>query len=237
MGRQTREWVHQFRGHQLIAATASNGGSPWSKVDTSSAGTPTLVGLNGGGIRMLLDSGATEVENLCLYFGDILSFDIDDIVRAWFIVKTVAALDSNSSIAFGLTGARNDAIDSIAQAAIFRVIGDNNVVVESDDGTTDLDDKATGLTLGAAWKRFEINFAERNSTMEPPSLSLGRKSNIGFYGANDNGSLRRVASGTRFDMSAYTGGLQPFFQIQKASDSNGDNFDILEVGVEYNLPQ
>ncbi len=168
--------------------------------------------------------------------GDVLPFDIDDIIRAEFIVKTVAALDATTQLAFGLASARNDAIDSIAEAALFRCIGDNNVVVETDDGTNNNDDVATGLTLGAAWKRFAINFAERNTTQDPPSLSLGRKSNIGFYGSNDNGSLRRVASGTRFDMSNYSGGLQLFAQIQKTSDSNTDHLDILHFDVEVNEP-
>lgn len=236
MSRRTREYRYDFRGHQLIPATASGAGTPFVKADTSSAGSPTIVGLSGGGIRMLLDSGQTEVENLCLYMGDVLPFDIDDIIRAWFVVKTVATLDSATSLAFGLASARNDAIDSIAEAALFRCIGDNNVVVESDDGTNNNDDKATGLTLKAAWKRFEINFAERNTTVEPPSVSVGRKSNVGFYGSNDNGSLRRVASGTRFDMSNYSSGLQLLFQLQKTSDANGDNLDILECGVEVNLP-
>jgi hypothetical protein len=136
-----------------------------------------------------------------------------------------------------LASARNDAIDTIGEAALFRAIANNSLVVETDDGTNNNDDVATGLTLGAAWKRFEINFAERVSTMEPPSLSLGRPSNVGFYGANDNGSLRRVASGTRFDMSNYSSGLQPFFQLQKTADTNTDNLDVLQVGVEFNLPQ
>jgi hypothetical protein len=220
----------------LVAATASGTGGPFVIADTSAAGAPTVVGLDGGGIRMLLAS-TTEVENLCLYFGDKLSFDIDDIIRFWAIVKTVATLDSATQIAFGLASARNDAIDSIGEAALFRAIANNSIVAETDDGTNNNDDVATGLTLGATWKRFEINFAERVSTMEPPSLSVGRPSNIGFYGANDNGSLRRVASGTRFDMSNYSSGLQPFFQIQKTSDANTDNLDILQVGVEFNLPQ
>jgi peptidoglycan hydrolase-like protein with peptidoglycan-binding domain len=236
MSRQTRQYVYDFRGHLGIPLTASGAGTPWVKADTSSSGSPTVGGLLGGGLRMLLES-TSEVQNLCLYFGDVLAFDIDEIIRAWFIMKTVATLDSTTQIAFGLAGNRNDAIDSIAQAALFRCIGDNDVVVESDDGTNDNDDVASGLTLAATWKRFEINFAERITTQEPPSLSLGRKSNVGFYGANDNGSLRRVASGTRFDMSNYTGGLQPFLQIQKTADVNVDNLDVLEVGIEVNLPQ
>lgn len=236
MGRQTREWVHQFRGHQLIAATASGTGTPFVKADTSASGAPTLVGLDGGGIRMLLDN-TNEVQNLCLYFGDKLSFDIDDIVRAWFIVATAAALNAAESIAFGLASARNDAIDSIAANAHFRCIGDQNVVVETDDGTNDNDDVATGLTMGATWRRFEINFAERNTMREPPSTQLGRRSNIGFYASNSLGQLRRVASGTRFDMTNYSSGLQPYFQIQKTAAPSTGNLDILECGVEYNLPQ
>lgn len=235
MSKQTRCYRYDFRGHQGFPVAASGVGSPFVLADTSASGSPATGGKDGGGYGLAFSS-TNEVQNLCLSFGDVLSFDIDELIRAWFIVRTVATLDSATSLAFGLAGNRNDAIDSIAQAALFRCVGDNNVVVETDDGTNNNDDVATGQTLGAAWKRFEINFAERVSTMEPPSVSLGRGSNIGFYGSNDNGSLRRVASGTRFDMSNYSSGLQPFVQLQKTADANVDSLDILEIGVEVNLP-
>lgn len=233
MAIQTRKYCYDFRGHLAFPVAGSGAGSPFVIADTSASGAPTFGGLTGGGYRMQF-SNTAEAQNLCLYFGDVLAFDIDDIIRASFIVKCPATLDTATSLAFGLASARNDAIDTIANAALFRCIGDNSIVVETDDGVTNTDDVATGLTLGAAWKRFEINFAERNTTVEPPSVSLGRKSNIGFYGSNDNGSLRRVASGTRFDMSAYAGGLQPFVQLQKTSDNNTDSIDILEIEVEVN---
>lgn len=235
MSRDTQKIYYQFRGEQALAAAGSGVGNSWVKADTSSAGAPTVGGLLGGGLRMLLAS-TTEVENLCVYHGDVLSFDIDEIISAEFAVKTVATLDSATSIAFGLASARNDAIDSLAAHASFRCIGDNNVVVETDDGTNDNDDVATGLTLGTTWKRFKMDFASRNTTIEPPSVSRGRKSNIEFYGCNDNGSMRRVASGTRFDMSNYSSGLQPYFQIQKTSDANTDNLDVLWCCIEVNLP-
>ena len=235
MSRQTRIYRYDFRGECELAAAGSGAGGPFVKADTSTGGAPTAKGLLGGGIRLLLAS-TTEIENLCMYMGDVLPFDIDELVSVEIIAKTIATLDSTTSIAFGLCSARNDAIDSLTNHASFRCIGDNNVVVETDDGTTDLDDKATGLTLGATWKRFRMDFASRNTTIEPPSVSLGRKSNIEFYGANANGSLRRVASGTRFDMSAATGGLQLYAQIQKTSDANTDNLDILEMSVEVSLP-
>ena len=235
MGRRNALIEYYFRGEQALAAAGSGAGGPWVKADTSSAGSPTVGGLLGGGLRMLLASN-TEVENLCVYHGDVLSFDIDDIVAAEFAVKTVATLDSATSIAFGLCSARNDDPDSLTAHASFRCIGSNAVVVETDDGTNDNDDVATGLTIGTGWKRFRMDFASRNTTMEPPSVSKGRKSNIEFYGSNDNGSLRRVASGTRFDMSNYSSGLQPYFQIQKTSDNNTDNLDILYCGIEVSLP-
>ena len=235
MSKSTRKYHYDFRGHNLIPVAASNAGTPFSKADTSSAGSPTMVGLNGGGLRLLLDS-TVEAQNLCLYMGDVLPFDIDEIISVSFIMKKIAALDATAQVAFGLISARNDAIDSITEAAVFRCIGNEDVVVETDDGTNNNDDVATGLTLGATWKKFQIDFASRNSTMEPPSVSLGRKSNIEFYGANANGSHRRVASGTRFDMSNYSGGLQLFAQVQKTAHANVANLDILEACVEVNLP-
>lgn len=235
MGRRNALIEYYFRGEQALAAAGSGAGGPWVKADISAAGAPTVGGLAGGGLRMLLASN-TEVENLCVYHGDVLSFDIDDIVSAEFAVKTVATLDSATSIAFGLCSARADDPDALDAHASFRCIGSNAVVAETDDGTNDNDDVATGLTIGTGWKRFRIDFASRNTSMEPPSVSKGRKSNIEFYGSNDNGSLRRVASGTRFDMSNYSSGLQPYFQIQKTSDNNVDNLDILYCGIEVSLP-
>ena len=235
MGRDTKILEYDFRGNCTFPATGA--GVPWVKTDTSSAGAPTILALDGGGIRFTLDSGQTEVENLCLSFGDALSFDIDDIIRFWFIAKTaVATLDSNTQIAFGMAGARNDAIDSIAQAILFRCIGSNAIVLETDDGTNDNDDVASGMSLSSSWKRFEVDLASGITTMSPPRVSKGRKSNLEFSISNPLGSKRRVAPNTPFDMSNYSGGLQPFIQVQKASDSNGDTFDVLKFGIEINEP-
>jgi hypothetical protein len=235
MARQTRKYCYDFRGELALAAAGSGAGGPFVKADTSSAGAPTVGGLAGGGIRLLL-AATSEIENLCVYMGDVLPFDIDEIISVEIVAKTVASLNAATSLAFGLASARNDAIDSIAAHASFRCIGSNAVVVETDDGTNDNDDVATGLTLGATWKRFRMDFASRNTTIEPPSVSKGRKSNIEFYGANDSGSLRRVASGTRFDMSNYSSGLQLYAQLQKTADTNVNSLDILEMCVECNLP-
>lgn len=232
MSRTTQEYRYDFRGELAIANAGSGAGNAFVKAVTGNA---TVAGLAGGGVR-LAHEATSQVQNACLYMGDVLPFDIDEIISVDIIAKVSGTLDATSQIAFGLCSARNDTIDSLAEAAVFRCIAGNSVLVETDDGTNDNDDVATGLTIGTSWKRFAINFAERNTTMEPPSLSKGRGSNIGFYGSNDNGSRRRVASGTRFDMSNYSGGLQLFAQIQKTANTNTDALDILEMCIEVNQP-
>jgi len=198
-------------------------GSPWAIADTSSSGTPTYAFVDGsaaGEVAIDFDN-TSEIQNVCLSFGDVLALDIDKIQGAEFRVKmNQAAVDATTSLAFGLIGDRNDAIDSIAQAAIFRVIGADSttaVVVESDDGTNNNDDVATGQTLINAYKLFKIDFSQGTS-------------DVRFYMDDANG-LRRVAAGTTFDMSNYTGSLQPFVQLQKTADTNTDGVTIDYIKV------
>jgi hypothetical protein len=94
----------------------------------------------------------------------------------------------------------------------FKLVGSNAVLIETDDGTTDNDDKATGQTLVASFKRFVISFA-------------AGKSDVRFFIDGD-----RVASATTFSMAAATGQLQPFVQIQKTSDNNTDSVSIDYIG-------
>lgn len=217
------EFCDDFWGGGVL--TTSGQGDPWVIADTSSAGTPTYVyvdGASSGEVALSFDTQA-EAQNVCLSFGNVLAMDIDKIQGAEFRIKmNQAALDATTSLAFGLTGDRNDAIDSIAQAAIFRVVGADSttaVVVESDDGTNDNNDVATGQTLINAYKTFKLDFSQGTS-------------DIRFYMTGDNNSvLKRVATSTTFDMSNYTGSLQPFVQIQKTSDANANGLTIDYIKV------
>jgi len=190
-------------------------GSPWAVADTSAAGTPTYatVSPSATGEVALTLAATNEVENVCLSFGDRLCFDVDNLQRAEFRVKVSGITSAATSVAFGLASARNDAIDSIANHASFRLIGSTSLVVESDDGTTDKDDVATGQTLSTTYKKFVIDFA-------------GGKSDVKFYVDGV-----RVAASTVFDMSAATSSLQPYVQIQKtvATDANAVTIDYIKV--------
>ena len=201
-----QEFCDDFNGTVATLPASADPATPWLVDDTSSSGTPTYT--TGTSEAVLTLASTTEVENVCLHFGDSLDFDIDLLQRVEMRVKTVATLDSATSVAFGMASARNDAIDSIASHASFRLIGSNSVVVESDDSVTDKDDIATGTSLVATYKRFVIDFT-------------GGKSDVKFYidGA-------RVAASTTFDMSGYSAGLQPYVQIQKTSDANTDSVTV-----------
>lgn len=202
-----------FVGHRSYSATAtSNAGHGW---DVAATGSGTVAGVDGGRGVSIDNESTGEVQNTCLYWGDILGIDIDDIIEASFWVKmNQATLDATSMFAIGLTGDRNDAIDSIAQAAIFRLIGASAaVLVETDDGTNNNDDVATGATLGTTTKRLTISFATG-------------KSDVRFFIDG-----QPVATGTTFDMSAYSGALQPLAQLQKTSDTNTDGVTIERVRI------
>ena len=206
-----QHWHDDFNGTVATLPSSADPATAWLVDDTSSAGTPTYT--TGTSEAILTLASTAEVENVCLHFGDALDFDIDLIQSIEFRAKVTATLDSATTIVMGLGSARNDDPDAIVANAFFKLAGSNAVVCESDDGTTDNDDKATGVSLSSTYKRFLIDFT-------------GGKSNVKFYidGA-------RVASSTTFDMSGYSAGLQPIFQIQKTSDTNTDALTLDYVSV------
>jgi hypothetical protein len=214
-------YFDDFLGHGALPSSQSD--SDWLVDDTSASGTPVYSKGGIGGEATLQLAATAEVENVCLHHGDDLNFDIDNIKKVYFRVKMAqAAMDAASQVAFGVCSARNDAIDSIAAAACFRVIGADDttaVVVETDDGSNDNDDVATGQTLSNSYKEFVIDFS-------------GGKSDVKFYMDNGDGNLSRVAASTTFNMSGYSAGLQPFIQIQKTSDTNSDGVVIDYVRIE-----
>jgi hypothetical protein len=205
-----QEWSDDFNGTVAAFPTSADPATAWLVDDTSSSGAPTYT--KGTSEATLTLASTTEVENVCLHFNDALDFDIDSIIRMEFRAKVTATLDSATTVVMGLGSARADDPDAVAANAFFKLAGSNVVVVETDDGTTDNDDNATGVSLSSTYKRFVIDFS-------------GGKSDVKFY-------IDGVKVGTEtFTMSAYSSGLQPIFQIQKTSDSNTDALTIDYVKV------
>jgi len=193
-----------FFGYLMPQTAGATVDGRWCKKDTSSAGSPTVGSVTGAkGIALTL-AADEEAEVLTLYHGDLLQFLITRLLKVRFRAKITASLNAAVTAILGMASAQSDTIDSIAQQASFRVLGSNAVYCETDDGTTDRDDIATGDTLAATLKWFEIDFAQGLS-------------NVQFFMEDANAQLQRVGRSTVFDMSAYSGALQPFFQLQKTS--------------------
>lgn len=205
------EWYDDFNGAVAAFPTTADPATPWLVVDTSVGGAPTYT--RGTSLATLTLASNTEVENVCLHFGDALDFDIDKLIRIEFMAKVTATLDSATTVVMGLGSARADNPDAVAANAFFKLAGSNSIVVETDDGVIDDDDNATSATLSNTFKRFVIDFS-------------GGTGNVKFY----VDGVRLAASET-FSMANYTAGLQPIFQIQKTSDANTDALTIHYVKV------
>ena len=204
-----------FNGAVATFPTSADPATAWLVDDTSSAGAPVYS--KGTSEATLTLAATSEIENVCLHFNDALDFDIDDIQRVTMRVKIGAAtFTSGSILCFGVGSARDDTANSVVANAWFRMEGANSttlVYAETDDGTRDVDDVSTGVALGTTYKNFVIDFT-------------GGKSNVKFYIDG-----QRVCSTQTFDMSAYTAGLQPIIQLQKAANTNVDSvvIDFIEV--------
>lgn len=209
-----------FVGDRIYSGTkGSNVGHSYTIDTTETDGSPGFAAINGErGVQGFLTSDA-EVQVASLTFGNKLQFDIDRITEFGALVKQgQASLDSATQLSVGLIGDRNDTIDSIAQAAVARLIGDNNVVIETDDGVTNNDDVASGQVLADTAKWIVISFATG-------------KADVRFFVGG-----QPVATATKFDMSQYSGSLQPLFQLQKASDANADTATLVDWYVRYRDP-
>ncbi len=208
-------FVDDFSGAVATFPTSADPATAWLVDDVSVTGTPTYTkGTSEATLTLNNDNAAVIV---ALHFNDSLDFDIDDIQRVTMRVKIGAStFTSGSILCFGVGSARNDTANDVAANAWFRMEGANSttlVYAETDDGTRDVDDISTGVTLGTTYKDFVIDFT-------------GGKSNVKFY----IDGVRVCASQT-FDMSAYSSGLQPIIQIQKAANTNADSVvvDYIEI--------
>ena len=209
MQRQADGFYDDFHGTDIGAA--------WTLNNTAAAGTPTHVPVDGSHVVFITLAANNEVE-VCGYdFNDVLTFDIDEGPVMVAKIKTTA-ITTAEGVVVGLGAAWNDTLDSNAAHAWFRLVASMALVVESDDGTNDNDDVATGVTMVAAtYKWLKIDCTD--------------SADVRFYTSDDGLTWTRVASTTTFDMSNYTDGLQPMFAIVKASGTTTPTLTVDKIMV------
>lgn len=210
----TYRYFDDFEGHRLHLATASGAGTPWVYAKQGS-GAPSVKGVTdmNTALRALL-ANDSEAQAICLYHGDILGFRLASLKSFACRVKT--QITTNEILTVGLGSARNNTADSVATNAWFRADGGNSVLCETDDGTTDTDDKDSGADFASGvWKEMVIDFAN----------GLG---DVRFFvGENTYGALTRVLPKQTFNMSAGSAAwVQPILQLQKASGTTTPAADI-----------
>ena len=218
---------YHFFGRGTIPLASDAGAHPFVRTVTGS-GPPTAAytevsGVNGA-IALALEA-TSEAQNICVSNGDILCFPIDNLAYVEFVARISTALTATATTmwAFGLAGARNDAIASLAQRLLFRGLGNGSaaVIVDSDDGTTDVTAAATGETLATTWKRFGFDFTGVNG-----------KSGIQVFMDGARG-FKRVAQASTFNMGAYSGNLQFYAQVQKAANTNVGTLQLDRFSVTF----
>lgn len=191
---------------------------PWGKQDTSAAGSPTtdFVADAAGGVYVLALATTNEVETLTLYFADQLTVDITKkpVIRMRIKVQSDVTgggglFAAGDKLVMGFASARNATLDNVATNAWFMFAGANhNIYVETDDGTTDTDDADTG-----------VDWAE--NTYVDLRIDCAELGAVKFF---VNGVLVATKA-----MSAATGNVQPFFELQKAAAANKDH----KLSVDY----
>lgn len=226
---------YDFLGGGIIPATAVSNG-PWVKTITGAA--PPTCALAGSEVVLALEA-TSQVQNVCLSHGNHLGFDIDDLVRVTFWARLSVALSAAAAkVRFGMAAARNDDPDAITTSLLFGLNGTSATVnVEADDGTNELAATSTGLTLATTLRKFQFDFTSGFHAQSPPSLSVGGKSKIIARMDNASGNLVEVASSVRLNLGAYTGGLQPFAQIQKTAATDVGSLAIRAIEIEHYVPQ
>lgn len=129
--------------------------APWATVETDINLAPALVASEPNGVIQLTLDSDDITQQAAVYFGDQLCFSMKYGLiweaRLTLHVLPAAGGGEDSRAIFGLASATNATMDSIATNAWFRVEAAANTALlwETDDGNTDDDDNAAGVTLVA----------------------------------------------------------------------------------------
>jgi hypothetical protein len=221
---------YKFMGKHRPVTDGASANGPFVKTITGAA--PPTVQSNNGRMELAL-TATNEVQNACLSWGDELGLSIDKIISVDFWAALTASLPAAVTASFGLASARNDAPTSITNRLLWQCAGDNNVKVLASDGTNTLAATAVGHTLSTTLRRFTMDFGSGVLTQAPPALSKGGKASIKLAMENSQGLSRAVLPNTLVNLSAYSGGLQPFVQLQKTAGTAVATLSIERILIGY----
>ena len=197
-------WKDDFIGHQIGVGSLGNTADTWEVVDVNDA-SEALLADTATGIFTLNLAATDEAEDAVLYFGDQTVLNALDDLN--FECKLAVHTTPGTGVAavWGLAGDHNLDKDTIAVNAWFRLQAGLDLLVETDDVTTNDDDNDTTINLVEdAFHVYRIDMSDL--------------SDVKFY----VDGVRQLGT-SAFDMSALTGAtgttglMQPYFSLDKAS--------------------
>lgn len=203
-----------FLGDWPAAASALAGQGPyaWTKVETNALGVISSDQANG--VLKFSADAVAEAATCSLYMVnspvDIDKAPIFEAIVAVYDIGDDAAVD----IDFGLASDTHATdFEAITAFAAFHLDGNNlSLNCHSDDGTTDTAAVDTTVDLvDDTFYAFKIDCADKSDVKF-------------FYRPLTTQSWTPVATGTTFDISAYTGALTPIVLVEKTS--NDSTFDV-----------
>jgi len=176
--------------------------APFAVASTETGGTPVKDFLSNSfaGALKLAGDTTSEAQSVRVDFGDnlIINSGANPVMEARIKVQfnsTDTEFTPDERLVVGLCGAYNATLDSVAAHAWFRIEGASlNLLIESDDGTTDDDDNDSGVDIvDDEWIVLRID-------------------------ASDLATVRFYANGApcgELDATDLSGGLQPIVAYQK----------------------
>lgn len=237
LGNLTREVRFNFLGDFFVDAAGNDQSTPWRK---SVAGTtPGVVAANGGAMKVELTS-FSGAQSAVLHHDDVLSFDIDDLLYIEFIWQ-LTMTGSTPDIAFGLasTGVGETAFSGLENALLFRVNSDSLALkavtrLGTDTAVSETSNHTVG---GGEWLRSRIDLSTGAKALtDVATAPKAGKGAVKFYSGNpsEGRAMERLVS-REFDMSGYSGSLQPVVFAAKASGAQTAVMNVREICVGYNV--
>mgnify|MGYP000901985757 CR=1 FL=1 len=215
---------HVLLDEDFLLPAAPNSSGTVGALGVISTGTPTGAAVvtpgSTGEVSFTL-ANTNEAERTGFSLLDKLVFDESKVrfIDCW--LKISATLSSVEAFVFGLTGAGNADFTALVGAMLTIDGGStpNKLNCRTKNSTLTVNQQST-FTLGTSMVRLSIDLQDRRD--------------VKFYaGSEADGSYRRLLPNptAKFNFNDYSGGLQPYAHLYKASGTTTTSFTVDRVRV------
>ena len=146
-----------FIGTGVLPATGHDG---FVAYDADAGTSAHLFSDESCGAYKLLTSSDASIKEIAVMGNAVIRADKKPIFEAR--VSITGTPHASDVVIIGLVNARNDTTDSITHHALFKMTGaNNNILVETNDNTTNTDDKDTGSDwVSTTYYKFKIDMSD-----------------------------------------------------------------------------